>query len=356
MSNKPPVYQPFTTPLYSNVAFALLGMVIEAATGKTYEEAVTDLVLRPHGLNATSFSTPATGTGFVPYMEPTWGLGLGAHAAGAGLFSTTNNLLKFGTAILKSNNRSWLKPETLSSSRGISSGGPWEIFTTKKLTPSGRLMSVYSKAGNLGLFHNNFVLVPDLGIVVSILSGGAEINSASLYIRELMTSRVLRGIIPAIEEAAKEEAVDKFAGTYTDSKSSSRIVLSADKEAGLVMRNLTMRGEDVLDNFSAYSMTGGGGGDDPVSASARLFPTNLHSDTHYSWRAIYDTMSEEERAELDDQLYYPDGSCWTWASALDGTSYNNRGLDDFVFTLESGSATHIRSRAFGLTLARDEEE
>lgn len=82
LNKKPPVLRPNTAPVYSNVGIALLGLIIEAATNKSYEEALHESVLKPLGLTNTSISGPESdGWGFIPKGELTWGGDLGVFAS-----------------------------------------------------------------------------------------------------------------------------------------------------------------------------------------------------------------------------------------------------------------------------------
>lgn len=51
----PPAFAPGTDALYSNTNYLLAGMIIEAATGRTVQEEVTRRIIRPLGLDRTSF-------------------------------------------------------------------------------------------------------------------------------------------------------------------------------------------------------------------------------------------------------------------------------------------------------------
>jgi CubicO group peptidase (beta-lactamase class C family) len=100
---------PHITPIgevwsYNNSAFSLAGRVIEVVTGKSYEEALKDLLLDPLGLSHSYFfaedilthhfavghNTRADG---VSVARP-WSVGRAIHPAG-GLSSTTGDLLQY---------------------------------------------------------------------------------------------------------------------------------------------------------------------------------------------------------------------------------------------------------------------
>jgi hypothetical protein len=52
--NHDPVYAPFTTPVYSNVVFDILGMVIEAVSNTISEDYFQKEILNPLGLKNTA--------------------------------------------------------------------------------------------------------------------------------------------------------------------------------------------------------------------------------------------------------------------------------------------------------------
>jgi hypothetical protein len=53
-----PVYAPWTTPGYSNIGFAILGMVIESVTHQSYEDYIQKAIIEPLNLSRTGFSAP----------------------------------------------------------------------------------------------------------------------------------------------------------------------------------------------------------------------------------------------------------------------------------------------------------
>ncbi len=74
-----PVLAPFTTPVYSNAGFILLGYVAEKVTGQPYEVAVEKGILKPLDMAHTSVTKPSNDSqGIIPlgYKLP-WGLDYG---------------------------------------------------------------------------------------------------------------------------------------------------------------------------------------------------------------------------------------------------------------------------------------
>ncbi|MGE5183092.1 MAG: serine hydrolase domain-containing protein [Acidobacteriota bacterium] len=94
---------------YSNYGFVLLGVVLERATGKSYYDAVHELVYAPAGMTATASepeeaAVPARATGYTrraptePWKPNTDTLPYRGTAAGGG-YSTVGDLLRFGNAL-----------------------------------------------------------------------------------------------------------------------------------------------------------------------------------------------------------------------------------------------------------------
>lgn len=85
LAQQPPVFLPQSSPVYSNVAYALLGMVIESATGKDFEDYVKSEIFDVAGMKSTSFNGPVDAfekDGFVPVTgDPTWNRTLGVFEA-----------------------------------------------------------------------------------------------------------------------------------------------------------------------------------------------------------------------------------------------------------------------------------
>lgn len=84
INRKPAVYKPYTSPVYSNVAFAVLSMVIEAATHQKFDQVVKESIYDIAGMKSTSFNGPVKSfstSGFVPKGESTWNATLGAFEA-----------------------------------------------------------------------------------------------------------------------------------------------------------------------------------------------------------------------------------------------------------------------------------
>jgi D-alanyl-D-alanine carboxypeptidase len=104
---EPLQFPPGTRTLYTSWGYAVLGCVIEAASGQSYADFMKERVFAPAGLTATTFDDPA-------YASPTfspgfrWGLfGLRSSkvvdtrfkTAASGIISTVNDMARFAIAI-----------------------------------------------------------------------------------------------------------------------------------------------------------------------------------------------------------------------------------------------------------------
>ncbi|KAI1473632.1 beta-lactamase/transpeptidase-like protein [Daldinia eschscholtzii] len=350
-----PVYAPFTNPVYSNVASVILGYAVEAITNMTYEKYVKQSIFTPLSMtNTTIFNGPEKQSwGFIPVNETWFGASFGFEDIAGGFYSNTVDLLSFGTGILKNDlldsvkTRKWMKPTTSTSSSGLLIGGPWEILRSNTVTKDKRLIEFYCKSGNLNSYNNILCLIPDYYIVVTILSGGPQSNADLV---DLLLTKVVQSLLPAIEDAGKAEALPKFGGTYTDPTTNSTITLSLDDAPGFAVSEWVVRDVDIIRNYGKFGALSSSPKDRPVSI--RLYPTNLDSGCHNAWRAVFDLGSPKESAEKDANSFWPDASCHTWAS-MDRTTYGFRSMDEWVFSLhDDGSARSIDLRTFKVELKK----
>ncbi|KAL0933625.1 uncharacterized protein CTRU02_210424 [Colletotrichum truncatum] len=347
VNKKPLVFRPHTMPVYSNIGISLLGLIVEAATNKTYNNVITETILKPLGLSNTSITGPDSDAwGFIPKSEPTWGGDLGVFASAGGIYTNTRDMLTFGTAVLSNklsiDSKSWLKPRGFTNAAGYSIGAPWEILSSTTLLPYGVPIHVYTKTGDLGLYSNVVVLIPDYDVTISVLTGGPASKQFSFPTR--LISPVISALIPALEQANKEAAEAAFAGTYADPETNSTVTLSVDDGPGLSLTDWKVRGIDVLPNIPNYSASADM---KAHNVSARIYPTNIKYGGSWSWRAVYKNHDNEE---IVNDVFFPQAGCQTWG-LIDRSTYNYLAFDDFVISIgEDGASKSISPRPFGVTL------
>jgi len=111
---------------YSNLAFALLGIVVERVSGVPYLEYVEQRLLRPLGLARTSFDPQepaATGYLVQPYVDAAWEetpVQTGAWIAAGQLWGTVRDLCRWA-AFLAEPDESVLRRETVAEMRTVQS-------------------------------------------------------------------------------------------------------------------------------------------------------------------------------------------------------------------------------------------
>ncbi|KAK0669815.1 hypothetical protein QBC41DRAFT_222926 [Cercophora samala] len=272
------------------------------------------------------------------------------------MYSSTRDMLAFGTAILSHKllsplaTRKWLSPTTFTSSRGHVLGAPWEIQRADRLAPDGRIVDIYTKAGDLGLYHSMFALVPDYDIVISVMTAGKEVTD-EFFIQSHLISQTLKALVPALDAATKQEAKKKFSGLYMyqDKESHSVVELEVDDGPGLAIKEWTVKGFDVLGNFTLYNIAASGR---PLPGTARLYPSNLEAGSQKAWRMVFDQVDDKRGEPFDEEAAYPDARCVNWGT-MDRFNYDFVGLEEFVMMIgRDGAAESLTPVGFGVTLAK----
>ncbi|WYZ39437.1 hypothetical protein EsH8_III_001351 [Colletotrichum jinshuiense] len=363
---RPPIYPAYQTPVYSNIGTTLVGLVVEGATNKTFEEVLFESILEPADMGNTTYGKvpEKLETMFIPINDTYYKHPLGIFDAAGGIYSTTDDMLKFGDAILQNRllspakTRKWLKPTAFTSAMGSFVGKPWEGIVSDNVTSNGRVVELYTKGGDLVTYHSALVVVPEYGITVSILVAGLEVSQAFFGYYSEKISDLFPPLIKALDEAARDEARDAIVGRYADEESNSTLTLSMDGGWGLVLEDWFMKGFEVIPNLRRYSFLGVNFTELPpdTERTARIYPTGLEAGNTTAWRALYDTFPAEARQQIDDLMFFPNGSCVSWLT-MDRATYNYKGLDHFEFTYgDDGKVESVLPKAFALSLNRVEKE
>ncbi|KAJ4307654.1 hypothetical protein N0V84_012584 [Fusarium piperis] len=356
---RPPVYPPGQVPVYSNAGTSIVGLVVEAASNKTFETSLRELVLEPLALRHTSLGTLTGESGkiFIPAESTDWDMDLGIFAPAGGINSNTKDLLSFMKGILRnsvlspSSTRRWLKPASFLSAWSSAVGAPWEIYRVDNLTSDGRIIDLYTKGGSLTSYYSALALVPDLGFVISVLAAGPEV--IGLW-PSLASLKAMEALIPAMDLAAKDEAKKRFTGTYTHKESGSRLTLSLDDGPGLTLSDWVVRGFEVLPNLGRYNPATINATNGSNLTSIKMFPTGIENDQRSAWRATFPAFTDEEAKMIDGSTLIRDASCVTWRM-VDRLIYNDVAMDHFEFRFgEDGeTATSIKCKGFDVELKRD---
>ncbi|KAJ5504779.1 hypothetical protein N7463_007653 [Penicillium fimorum] len=334
-----PIFPTSSTPVYSNAAFQILGYALEAMTGKDFQNVLAYDVLKPLNLSRTFYNTPDISLGVVPDSDGQkyWNFAMGDETPAGGMYSSAKDMATVGRAILNSTlvspgiTRRWMKPTAHTSSLGYDVGAPWEILSIGKKRP----IDLYTKSGDIGVYSSVLALSVDHGVGFTILSAGNNTHSTVALASDLISAI----LIPALEQSAKDQAHQRFAGTYSLGASNSSITITTDNGPGLVVTNW-INNSDMLNAFMALN-----GISDPSQLSIRLYPTGLESPGRISFRAVVPPP-------LPSGIGPFTSSCITWVT-VDSHVYGNVGIDEFVFNVDqNGNAVSVSPRALHTTLEK----
>lgn len=326
-------HSPNSGPLYSNIAYNLLGMTLEKVWGKTFEEVVGDLILKPLSLSKTSFVTPTSDSeAILPNPGDAWFVSdFANYNPTGGIWSTPNDLMTFMRAILdhdllsSAKTRKWIQPRSLLPSLHQLVGAPWEIFRPDDLNITyARPIDIYTKSGGVDGYAGYGILVPEYDLAVTINAAG---NSSGRAVQDIMAI-VMQSLIPYADQTAREQAKAKYAGTYTLPNSNNSITIAVDNGPGLSITSFTMNGVPVLRSLAALL------GRNFATFSARIYPTDPDS---------LETNKQFWRIGLDSTETPPsfaDSKCAAW-TGLDQFRYVREPLDAVNFVMQNGNAVGI---------------
>ncbi len=238
---------------YNNAAFSLAGRVIEAASGQTYEAALTELVLKPLGLTMsfimpTDVMTHRFVAGHIVENEKAnvatpWPLARSAHAAGA-LVSTARDQLAYA--------RFHMGDGTSASGAHVLSEASLKLMQTPITTAAlGEQMALswfVQDHGDVRIVRHGgatkgqlsaFMFSPTHGFALTVLTNadrGAELHREATA----FALKAFLGIDPPKPQpvATDTAALAEYLGSYTSRLSDNDLYL----EDGQLMMRVTPRG------------------------------------------------------------------------------------------------------------------
>ncbi|KAM0347655.1 hypothetical protein ACHAPU_004668 [Fusarium lateritium] len=352
-----PTAPPYRSALYSDAGYAVLTLVLERLTGKVYEEAVTDILFKPLGMNSSSTTAPnGTDVDAVARigLQGSWGVDIPLVAGSGGIYSTPKDLRTAGLSILNSEllssfvTREWMKPRSSTGTLVELVGAPWEI--TRLTLPTGpgssrtRVSDLYLKAGGNGDYTCIFALSPDHGIGFSLMLAGDTASAARWPLRDIVGET----FITAAEYAAAESAEENLTGTFVveDSKAINITLEVTKGEPGLNLTSFYFQGTDLLANVT----------------SARLYPTGLYSNSR-SLAAQYNTkgnfsaafrqvsgLPRPARAAVEGGKGGLFDNTFSWMNVGFEGAY-----DEFIFNLEDSKVVSITNPGFKVEFVKSED-
>ncbi|KAK2784836.1 hypothetical protein FQN53_008229 [Emmonsiellopsis sp. PD_33] len=359
-----PIFPSSTTAVYSNVAFDLLGLALEnIKDGVPFEDLVIRSLVKPLKLNRFGVETPDNSWGVIPIDPETssWNFSLGAANPAGGFYSSSNDLARVGQSILRStllspsDTRRWLKPTSHSASLTFAVGSPWEIYRASKP----RVFDLYTKDGDLGKYSTSLGLSPDHDLGFTVMAAGLNAGSQKTLVSDLIAAL----FATTVEQEARVQAIENFAGTYsssTDAGAENATVIKIsdnvdEQTTGFAIDSFILNGVPLEDLIGAKL---------PASTNftLRLQPTGLKAKyTNSSCESVKSRTSFRMVANVPEAYgnasLTPDpiisSSCWAWA-AMDGLSWGRISIDELVFDLDKDDkAVSLEMRATKQVLLRE---
>ena len=186
LGDREPEFEPGSQYRYANYGFILLGRIIEAASGRTYDDYCVEHVFAPAGMSATgalpeSVEVPGRAVG---YMQSREGLvrndatlPFRGTPAGGG-YSTVGDLLRFAEALTAGK---LLSAEHM---QYVASGGfevaDGETYGAGFLKQSHGGVRSYGHTGGAPGMNGTLLIYPDTGYVIAALSNGDPPQASSL--------------------------------------------------------------------------------------------------------------------------------------------------------------------------------
>ncbi|XP_029190057.2 LOW QUALITY PROTEIN: putative beta-lactamase-like 1 [Acropora millepora] len=209
LRNRSLVLPPGTMPSYSNLGYALLGRLLSQnlLENQTFEEWVIERILKPLNMTDSGFNItqkqlknlayPHNPNGTrMPFLDIYW-------AAPSGqMFSTSEDMVKFGKMFTQPSKQNLFKPASLRemmypmdiASDGVTLwGAPWEMSMMENYL-------VRNKGGAIDSYSTQFAIVPELQLGMSLL-----ISSGSFLLkRDPLNREILKILLPALNETLVE--------------------------------------------------------------------------------------------------------------------------------------------------------
>ena len=353
-TQRDPVFAPWTSPMYTNGGFGLLALAVENITGKAFGTLFEDDMFKPLEMESTfyksmtDFSRAVSPGGNKAAAYQTLMANVANDAASGSIYSTTNDLAKFGLSILNSTllapeeTRKWLKPITHTGSLQFSVGRPWEIFRFTQPS-TGHVNDLYTKAGDAPPGYSSYlILSPDHGAGFSILIAG---NQSTVIARSAIADALTSIVVRALESEAAAESVHNFAGRYISNSTylNSSVTLTVNQSigSGLHVTSWISNGTDMFPLLE--SLTG-----DELG----LFPTGLRSALpgqagKIAFRGTYGSSTYSR----DVGLFVDQGTTNGVWEMIDSSIYGGASLDLFQFDIDAnGKAIAVTPAATRATL------
>jgi CubicO group peptidase (beta-lactamase class C family) len=242
-------FEPGTKFNYNNSGYFILGGIIEHVTGKTYEEALSENIIKPLGLNETGYDNFETiinkraagyekaGSGYsiAPYLDMAL-----PYAAGS-LYSTVEDLYKWDLALL--NNKILPKKymddifKGRVDARNSQYAYGWFIDT---LSLAEQRFVVYNHGGGINGFNTINYIVPEKGHVVILFSnaGGAPLNNITNAIINILNDQEYKfpakPLVDQLNQTIEKEGVAEAISQFNKLKNDKELYSYNERELNLL--------------------------------------------------------------------------------------------------------------------------
>lgn len=237
------IYEPGTTPAYSNHSTALLGYIVERISGESYADYIDRHILQPLDMRHSSAAQPLPSHlapdmsgGFVNQNEPAQAFEHISVAPAGSISSTSADMAKFANFAL-GHGPQIIRPETLKQMQTPALDPAKAPLSAKATETLGLQFWIgerngvrqFNHGGDTNLFHTMLMVFPDQNVGIFISQNGN--GNGDVDLRTILDGFVDRYIAapqpvgPAI--ATAEQDAQKLAGTYTLSRQQKSGVLKA---------------------------------------------------------------------------------------------------------------------------------
>lgn len=259
------IYEPGTTPAYSNYGASLAGYIVQRTSGEPFDTYLENHIFRPLGMEHSTFRQPLPDNlkpliadGYLPGKDKPYGFEY-VNAAPAGALSATgDDMARFMIAHLQNghyNGRSILQPKTavLMHSRANTPFAAGDGMAHGFYETNINGMRVIAHGGDTVGFHSDLHLFLDkgVGIFVSFNSPGKQGTAQPL--RDTLFADFADRYFPApagaepkpVAAGAKEDA-SKLAGVYSSDRGSTTNFLAIADLLGQVKVGIDKDGNPLI--------------------------------------------------------------------------------------------------------------
>ncbi|RYP09834.1 hypothetical protein DL765_008302 [Monosporascus sp. GIB2] len=316
ITSVPPSFAPSLTAGYSNAGYQLSAYALDATTGRNFT-GMTELDI----VNALDLSST--------YYRNAYG---------------ARHTLLSGAAT-----RRWLKPMKPTSDFKAGIGAPWASRRIQIGTgaSSNRIIDSYAKAGSINVYQPLFLLIPDYEIGITTLPAGGWPGNTNWD----MADTIGPILLPAIEQAAREQAGAMYGGTYASTDGELNITVTFttdDNRPGLGVQNRISNGTDTSLVMMFFTMPGV----NVTNPSIRIHPTGFEArNGDGSRRVAFKAVAEDlDGLSHEDDMF--SARCGKQVSRST-VKFASRALDQFLFDIDSsGNVVSVENQALRAKLAK----